>query len=308
MNNIPPIEEFVNLMDENSTQATTPHMITPALNSVDTMSNEDSCCDTSCANSSLNAHNRTAASPDPIEARDESLTSHLKPRLNQHAMQIRAKQGIFNPNPKYGLVALSSSNKPTAPKTVKSAIKHPGWRAAMHAKIDVLAENVTWELVPRSPSQNVIGCEWVFKTKLCADGTLDRLKARLVAKDYNQREDVDFYETFSPVIKPGSIRTVLTIATVKHWPIRQLDIKNAFLHGYLHEAVFMEQPPGFIDSTQPNYVCKLNRALYGLKQAPRAWFDRFSSFLLQYGYFCSIANASLFILRSSAGLLIVICG
>lgn len=92
---------------------------------------------------------------------------------------------------------------------------------------------------------NIVGCKWVFKTKLKSDGSLERLKAHLVAKAFNQVEGVYFSETFSPVIKPRSVQIVLTVATVNKWPIRQLDVKNAFLHGFLKESVYMEQPPGF---------------------------------------------------------------
>jgi histone deacetylase 1/2 len=104
---------------------------------------------------------------------------------------------------------------------------------------------------------HVIGSKWVFKTKLKPDGTLDRLKARLVAKGYHQIDGIDYIETFSPVIKPGTIRIILTIALVKHWPIRQLDVKNAFLHGNIMEDIYMAQPPGMADQQNPMHVCKL---------------------------------------------------
>ena len=132
---------------------------------------------------------------------------------------------------------------------------------------------------------NVVGSKWVFKAKLNANGTLDRLKARLVAKGYHQVDGIDYTETFSPVIKPGTIRLVLSLALVRRWEIRQLDVKNAFLHGFICEDIFMDRPPGMHDSIFHSHVCKLKKALYGLKQAPRAWFDRFSSFLLANGFF-----------------------
>ncbi|GKF64655.1 ribonuclease H-like domain-containing protein [Tanacetum coccineum] len=89
---------------------------------------------------------------------------------------------------------------------------------------------------------------------------------------------VDFDETFSPVVKPSTIRTVLSLAVSRQWPIHQLDVKNAFLNGDLSETVYMHQPPGFVDSRYPNHVCLLQRSLYGLKQAPRAWFQRFAGY------------------------------
>ena len=137
-------------------------------------------------------------------------------------------------------------------------------------ELEALAQNHTWTLVPRQSHMNVVGSKWVFKAKLQANGTLDRLKACLVAKGYHQVDGIDYLETFSPVIKPGTIRLVLSLALIRKWDIRQLDVKNAFLHGYIHENIYMEQPPGMPDPQFPSHVCQLKKALYGLKQAPRA--------------------------------------
>uniref|UniRef100_A0A2N9I3R3 Reverse transcriptase Ty1/copia-type domain-containing protein n=1 Tax=Fagus sylvatica TaxID=28930 RepID=A0A2N9I3R3_FAGSY len=161
-------------------------------------------------------------------------------------------------------------------------------------------------LVPRKDDMNVVGSRWVFKTKLKSDGSIERFKARLVAQGYTQSLGVDFFETFSPVIKPPTIRLVLSLALIHGWSLRQLDVKNAFLHGTLKEVVYMEQPPGFSSSIFPNHVCRLHKALYGLKQAPRAWFDRFSSFLLRLGFTCSTADSSLFIFRSEDSILLLL--
>lgn len=120
-------------------------------------------------------------------------------------------------------------------------------------------------------------------------------KSRLVANGISQEEGIDFTETFSPVVKPATIRTVLHLALAQSWPINQLDVQNAFLHGTLEETVYMFQPPGFVDPTKPKHVCKLKRSIYGLKQAPRAWNARFVSFITSHGFIQSKSDASLFI-------------
>ncbi|KAL5715327.1 hypothetical protein ACHQM5_017160 [Ranunculus cassubicifolius] len=227
--------------------------------------------------------------------------SHTEP--TQHYMTTRLQDGVVKPNPKY----LYTANViPTEPKSVKAALKHPGWYKAMQEELAALHENETWELVPRRPDMNIVGCKWVFKAKLQGNGSLERLKARLVAKGFNQMPGIDFQETFSPVIKPATIRTVLTVALSRNWDIRQMDVRNAFLHGFITEPVFMQQPPGFQDATKPDYVCRLKRALYGLRQAPRAWFDRFSTFLLSMGFLCSTADPSLFVCHSKQGTLLLL--
>nr|GEV29483.1 ribonuclease H-like domain-containing protein [Tanacetum cinerariifolium] len=114
---------------------------------------------------------------------------------------------------------------------------------------------------------------WLFKHKFHADGTLSRYKARLVANGSSQQLGVDFYETFSPVVKSATIRTILSLAVSRQWPMHQLDVKNAFLNDDLSETVYMHQPLGFVDSQYPRHVFLLQRSLYGLKQAPRAGFS-----------------------------------
>jgi hypothetical protein len=176
----------------------------------------------------------------------------------------------------------------------------------MDEELEALHRNQTWELVPCTPAMHVIGSKWVLKTKLKHDGSLDRLKALLVAKRYHQVDGLDYTETYSPFIKPGTIRMVLSIALVNKWSIRQLDVKNAFLHGFVSEDIYIEQPPGTVDPQYPSHVCKLKKALYGLKQASCAWFDRFSIFLLKYGFFYSLADLSLFFFHSNSDTLILL--
>ncbi|GKB55282.1 ribonuclease H-like domain-containing protein [Tanacetum coccineum] len=117
---------------------------------------------------------------------------------------------------------------------------------------------------------------WLYKHKYNADGSLNRYKARPVANGRSQQQGIDCDETFSPIVKPATIRTVLSLAVSRQWHIHQLDVKNAFLHGHLTKTVYMHQPPGFTDSAHSDYVCLLQKSLYGLKQAPRACFFYFT--------------------------------
>jgi hypothetical protein len=143
----------------------------------------------------------------------------------------------------------------------------------------------------------VVTGKWIFRHKLQADGTLDRYKARWVLRGFTQRPGLDYDETFSPVVKPATVRVILSLALSQDWPIHQLDVKNAFLHGTLKETVYCVQPTGFVDSSRPGMVCRLNKSLYGLKQAPRAWHHRFASYLSSIGFVGTKSDSSLFIYR-----------
>jgi histone deacetylase 1/2 len=140
----------------------------------------------------------------------------------------------------------------------------------MQEEYNALMENKTWTLVPSSSNKNLSDCKWVYRIKQRADGTIDRYKARLVAKGFKQRYGIDYEDTFSPIVKIATIWIVLSIAISRDWSLRQLDVKNVFLHGVLEEEVYMKQPPGFENPDAPHHVCRLDKALYGLKQAPRA--------------------------------------
>ncbi|GJZ95451.1 ribonuclease H-like domain-containing protein [Tanacetum coccineum] len=133
--------------------------------------------------------------------------------------------------------------------------------------------------------------------KFHADGSLSRYKARLVANGSIQQLGVGFDKTFSPVVKPATIRTVLSLVVSHQWPIHQLDVKNDFLNDDLSETVYMHQPLGFVDSRYPHHVFLLQRSLYGLKQAPRAWFQHFASYATRVGFYHSRCDSSLFIYR-----------
>lgn len=170
---------------------------------------------------------------------------------------------------------------PTTVTEAKTGPHKNQWESAMKAEYDSLIKNNTWTLVNLHEDQKPIKNKWVFRLKVKPDGSIDRFKARLVAKGCSQKAGVDYSETFSPVVRFDSVRTLLSIAAAKNYEVYQLDVKTAFLHGDLNETIFMEQPEDFDDKS--GRVCKLNKSLYGLKQAPRQWYAKFDEFMQQFG-------------------------
>ena len=143
------------------------------------------------------------------------------------------------------------------------------WKEAMYDEMDSPISNKTWKLVDLPLGCKTIGCKWVLRKKLKLDGIIDKFKARLVAKGYKQKADVDFFDTFSPITRITSIRLLIAVATIYDLKIHQMDVKIAFWIGDLDEEIYMDQPEGFVESSQESKVCKLTKSLYGLKQAPK---------------------------------------
>ncbi|KAJ9567440.1 hypothetical protein OSB04_003406 [Centaurea solstitialis] len=232
-----------------------------------------------------NTHTPPQPSPQPTPP-------HSVPQQPPRTMRTRAMDGITKPKK---LFNLNTTSIVPIPKTPHLALSTPEWYDAMQNEFSALIKNETWELVPRCSDMNIIRSMWLFKHKFRSDGSLERYKARLVCDGRSQQVGVDCGDTFSPVVKPTTIRTVLTLALSKSWPIHQLDVTNAFLHGHLQETVYMHQPMGFRHRDYPDHVCRLKKSLYGLKQAPRAWYQRFTDFVLQHGFTQCKTDNSLFI-------------
>ncbi|RVW29825.1 Retrovirus-related Pol polyprotein from transposon RE1 [Vitis vinifera] len=203
-------------------------------------------------------------------------------------------------------VLVASIDSISVPKTVTEALNHPGWKNAMLEEICALEDNHTWKLVDLPQGKKVVGCKWVFAIKVNPDGSVARLKARLVARGYAQTYGVDYSDTFSPVAKLNSVRLFISIAASQQWMIHQLDIKNAFLHGDLEEEVYLEQPPGFVAQGEYGKVCRLKKALYGLKQSPRAWFGKFSKEIQAFGMNKSEKDHSVFYKKSAVGIILLV--
>ncbi|GMJ01569.1 hypothetical protein HRI_003826100 [Hibiscus trionum] len=200
---------------------------------------------------------------------------------------------------------VASISSTSEPRTYKEAMHDDNWIKAMQQEIAALESNGTWKIVDLPPGQKPIGCKWVYKIKYNADGTIERYKARLVAKGYNQQEGIDYQETFSPVTKQVTVRTIIALASMNNWPLYQMDVFNAFLQGDLYEEVYMSMPEGFCNQGG-NRVCRLQKSLYGLKQASRQWNLKLTEALVAGGYTQSLHGYSMFTKRNGNKLVILL--
>jgi len=201
------------------------------------------------------------------------------------------------------LVLFASTTDPT---TFEEAIQSSKWRAAIDLEIEAIEKNGTWELTDLPKGMKTIGVKWVFKTELNENGEVDKCKARLVAKGYAQQHGIDYTEVFAPVARWDTIRMIIALAARNSWSMYQLDVKSAFLHGELNEAVFVEQPQGYEKKGEEYKVYKLKKALYGLKQAPRAWYSRIEAYFIKEGFERCNCEHTLFIKRGDGGKILIV--
>ncbi|GJU49672.1 putative reverse transcriptase domain-containing protein [Tanacetum coccineum] len=185
------------------------------------------------------------------------------------------------------------------------ALKDENWVMAMQEELNQFKTNDVWELVPNPMDMTIIGKKWVYRNKVDENGVVTRNKARLVAQCYNQQEGIDYDETYSPVARLESIRILLAYVCALDFKLYQMDVKSAFLNGFINEEVYMVQTLGFIDFAKPNYVYRLKKALYGLKQASKAWYDRLKAFLIKHDYSMGMVNNTLFTNKKDYNLIIV---
>ncbi|KAL0560868.1 hypothetical protein IC582_001283 [Cucumis melo] len=185
------------------------------------------------------------------------------------------------------------------------AKKDRRWVAAMEEELSMIEKNKTWILVDRPQDRKVIGVKWVLRTKLNADGSINKHKARLVVKGYAQIFGVDYSDTFAPVARMDTIRLLFAIAAQKGWKLYQLDVKSSFLNGILQEEIYVEQPEGCEKQGEGNKVYLFKKALYGLKHALRAWYSKIDEHLLSLGFLKSLSESTLYVKHNGTSILIV---
>ncbi|KAH7460549.1 Retrovirus-related Pol polyprotein from transposon TNT 1-94 [Fusarium oxysporum f. sp. matthiolae] len=182
------------------------------------------------------------------------------------------------------------------PRTFREAtqgVHRKLWWGGLKDEHGSLVENGVWTLVTLPPGRKALRGKWVFKLKIGENGQVLRYKARFVVRGFEQREGIDFNETFASVVKPMSYKMIFAIAAALDLELEQMDVKTAFLYGLVNEEIYVQQPEGFDDGS--GRVCKLLRALYGLKQAPRVWYETLSTFLATLGFKPLLSDMGVFV-------------
>ncbi|KAG6405788.1 hypothetical protein SASPL_133382 [Salvia splendens] len=207
----------------------------------------------------------SVSSQTPIQSTPSSVPAPATP---SYPMITLAKAGIFRPkiylNTTYSKSSIVVSL--VLPKSATAALLIFVWKQAMEAEFLALLKNKIWTLTTLPPRKNLVGCTWIFKLKKHADGSVACRKAKLVAHGFSQQPGFDYTETFNLVVKPTTIRLILSIAVSSNWGITHLDVNNTFLHGDLQEEIYMHQPKVSSKVALIWFV-----AIYGIKQASRAW-------------------------------------
>ncbi|GJR31558.1 retrovirus-related pol polyprotein from transposon TNT 1-94 [Tanacetum coccineum] len=263
----------------------------------------------------LNKHTRKVEESVNVAFDETPLPSKTSPLVDddldeEEAIKVNEKKNLENNIVDETLeideiVNIKESGNHPLENNVNEALGDESWIVAMQEELNQFVANDVWELVPQPRNMTIIGTKWVFRNKLDENGVVSRNKARLVAQGYNQQEGIDYDETYAPVARLESIRILLAYACALDFKLFQMDVKSAFLNGFINEEVYVAQPPGFIDFEKPDHVYKLKKALYGLKQAPKAWYDRLKAFLIKHEYKMGMVDNTLFTKKKSSNLIIV---
>ena len=147
----------------------------------------------------------------------------------------------------------------------------------------------------RPAKKSIVSSKWIFKLKHVADGSIEKYKTRFVSRGFSRKEGIDYFETFAPVARYTSIRTIISLVFIFGWKMYQMDVKTAFLNGNIDQEVFIEQLEGFVLHSRDSHVCRLRKALYGLKQAPKVWYERIDGFLKDLGFQKSDVDSNIYL-------------
>ncbi|TYJ98295.1 gag-pol polyprotein [Cucumis melo var. makuwa] len=250
-------------------------------------------------NTTCHIHNRVTTRSGDLQPDSAKTNSNITDEVINNETVLVPSAHVKKNHPSSSIIGNLSAGI-----TTRSKEKDEYWINVMQEELLQFKHNNVWTLVPKPDGANIIGTKWIFKNKTDESGSVVRNKACLVAQGYAQVEGVDFDETFAPVARLEAIRLLLRISCFRKFKLFQMDVKSAFLNGYLNEEVYVAQPKGFIDSEFPQYVYKINKALYGLKQAPRAWYERLIIYLDERGYSKGETDKTLFINRTSTDLIV----
>ncbi|TYK18672.1 Retrovirus-related Pol polyprotein from transposon TNT 1-94 [Cucumis melo var. makuwa] len=251
------------------------------------------------------------ASPPTSPITPQQSTSSSSASSSEGPRGMRSLQDIYDETEElsqsFNNLTLFCLFADSEPLNFEEASQNDKWKIAMDEEIKAIKKNDTWELSTLPNGKKAVGVKWVFKIKRNEKGEVERYKARLVAKGYSQRKGIDYDEVFAPVARLETIRLLIALAAQNNWKIFQMDVKSAFLNGYLEEEVYLEQPPGYSVKGQEDKVLKLKKALYGLKQAPRMWNSRINKYFLDNGYLRCPYEHSLYIKVNGHGDILVVC-
>src|SRR6187200_2481803 len=233
--------------------------------------------------------------PTPIseEANDDGHeTSHQVTTEPRRSTRVRSAPEWYG-NPVLEVMLLDNS-EPTSYGEAMVGPDSDKWLEAMKSEMGSMYENKVWTLEVLPEGRKAIQNKWIFKRKTDADGNVTVYKARLVAKGFSQVQGIDYDETFSPVAMLKSVRIMLAIAAYFDYEIWQMDVKTAFLNGFLKEELYMMQPEGFVDPENADKVCRLQRSIYGLVQASRSWNIRFNDVIKAFGFIQTWGEACIY--------------
>ena len=180
------------------------------------------------------------------------------------------------------------------PACFEEVVKKKEWVEAMTEEYHSIMKNDVWSIVPRPKDKAVVSSKWLYKIKHALDGSIEKYKAKFVARSFSRKEGINYEETFAPIARYTSIRALMAFAAKMKWKLHQMDVKTTFLNGIIEEEVYIDQQQGFEVEDPSTHACRLKKSLYGLKQAPRAWYGRIDGFLTSLGFSKSLADSNLY--------------